>query len=287
MSNPYKYLIKGAKGRYNSQINGFEFTAFMILDNVPGSNDIEVEFNALVDPNVPLAGSDLSAIDSRLTGCWLRTIDAESLGKGQVKLTLVYQQSLFGISQIEESTRLSQVQTNRDVNGSPFNLTYIYRDDYGGDNPSAEQTRLRTAGLQTQGGTVTVLKPERLRVYTVREPVDPAVVNAAYGGRVNSTLWQNGEPGTWLLSVTGSSDNSGVRLTTPIEWINRYEFQERIGGWDPTAVFSDQLTAEPVHDPDPLSGLHPRTPPVFFEAIKQIPSYLTADFWDLFDGNVT
>ena len=69
-------------------------------------------------------------------------------------------------------------------------------------------------------------------------------------GKVNDATWWFQDAGTWLLtSVTGTSDNSGVLVSVPTTWINRYEFQYRSGGWDPQVTYSDDLTGEPVPDP--------------------------------------
>jgi hypothetical protein len=292
MSTNYPFQLEGASGSYDTSINGFEFTAKMILSDVEGDNDIQVGLNALIDSNVPLAGTDptgppFNAGDpfdplNHLTGCWLRTIshriiDRTKSGKGIVELTLKYQHSQWGIIQIDSGSQLSQVETNYDllgkVGGNSITTEYEYPSDYGGDNPTEAQQQKIDAGELTQGGTVTVLKPEPTRVYTVRQDIDPLVQAAIYTGTVNNILWWGGLPRTWLCSsITGTSDNAGVSVELPQTWVNRYEFQYRVDGWDPEIIYSDDLTGEPV--PDPVDDV----------GIKKVESYFTTDFWDLFDG---
>lgn len=277
----FLYLLKGARGSYNTEINGYEFSTSMILNDIEGDNDITVGFNALTDSRVPLAGSDLSSVSSDLAGCWLREIDYEITGRSPdglaiVRLDLKFQSSRWGILRIDAGNQLNQVQTNLDIFGDPIVLEYTYPDDYGGTNPSEQEKELQ-GQTKEQGGTVTVQKSENTRVYTVREQVDPLVVAAAYGGTLNSFLWWGGEPGTWLCSIEGGSDNSGVSVSIPIEWINRYVFQYKAGGWDPEAVYSDVLTSEPV----PVELFDVTNP----DAMKKVESYLRTDFWDLFQGS--
>ena len=283
MSDFSKDLLKGARSSYNTEINGYEVTASMILNDIQGDNDIEVGINAILDSRVPQAGFDLGDVHADLAGCWLRKIDQEIIGRAKgtnlaiVKLTLNFQSSQWGILRVDAGNQLNQVQTNLDITGTPVLLEYRYPDDYGGTNPTTEEIDLQ-GQTKWQGGTVTVQKSENTRVYTVRQPIDPLWLAATYGGTTNAFTWFGGLPGTWLCSIEGGSDNSGVSLDVPIEWVNRYTFQHKPDGWDPEAVYSDVLTAEPV----PVGFNDPENP----FAIKKVTSYIRTDFYELFDETV-
>jgi hypothetical protein len=282
MSTAFPYQIKGARGSYNAEINGFDFTVFIVLTEVVGSTDIDQLYNALTDGNVPLAGADLFDLTGivPLTGCWLRKIDTGAISNGQMDLTLTYQQSQWGILQIDAGSQVSQVQTTKYLSGpnagnpatENIKLEYTYPSDYGGDKPTEEEKGLRGA-TKEQGGTVQVLLPEPSRVYTVRQDLDPTTQASLFVGKVNNAVWFLGAARTWLCtSITGTSDNSGVLVTTPTNWVNRYEFQFKSDGWDPEVVYSDVLTNEPV--PDPVED----------ESIKTIESYDEVDFELMFPG---
>jgi hypothetical protein len=276
MSTPHLYNIKGARGSYDASINGYEFTVKATLSGIVGVGDdadIKQIYEALTDGSIPNAGDDIGLAIGipDLVGCWLRKIDADAIGDGIFDLTLIYQQSQWGIVQIDVDSQLSQIETTNDKDGNAIDLLYTYPGDYGGTDPNAEQLRLRDTGELKQGGTVTVFRPEGSRVYTVREAVDPSIPQRLYEGKVNDAEWWFFPAGEWLCtSIRGTSDNSGVLVTVPSNFVNRYEFQRRIGGWDPEAVYSDDLTGEPV--PDPLADT----------GIKTIPEYEEFDFTDLF-----
>jgi hypothetical protein len=280
MSTPHLYNVKGARGSYKSEINGFEFTVKATLSGIVGVGDdadIKQIYEALTDGSIPNAGDDIGVAIGipDLVGCWLRDIDADAIGDGVFDLTLVYQQSQFGILQIDVGSQLSQIETTNYQAGplSPGAIVtlYEYPSDYGGTDPSSEQLRLRSTGLLEQGGTVTVLKPEGSRIYTVRESVDPAIPQDLYEGKVNDAPWWFKEAREWLCtSIVGTSDNAGVLVTIPDTFINRYEFQRRIGGWDPEVTYSDALTGEPV--PDAIQDVGKIT----------VESYDSFDFTELF-----
>lgn len=275
MTTSYPYQLKNARGAYNAEINGYEFVVHDTITGVVGTGsdaDIKQLLNALTDSSIPNAGSDLSAVDASLTGCWLRKIEAGTLADGKMDITLTYQQSQWGITQIDVGSQLSQIETTNDKDGTAIELTYTYPSDYGGTEPSAEQIRLVNTGEVKQGGTVTILRPEGFRVYTVRETVDPAIPQYFYEGKVNDAQWWFRDAGEWMCtSISGTSDNAGVAVTVPTTFVNRYEFQYRSGGWDPEAVYSDDITGEPVPDP------------VATEGIKTVPEYNSFDFTELFE----
>jgi hypothetical protein len=276
MSVPHLYNIKGARGSYDASINGYTFIVKATLTGIVGVGDdadVKQLYASLVDNAIPNVGDDLGlALDiSDLDGCWLRNIESDPLGDGQFSLTLTYQQSQWGIIQVDVGSQLSQIETTNDIDGNAIETNYEYPSDYGGTDPNAEQLRLRGTGELKQGGTVNVFKPEGSRIYTVRETNDPSIPQMLYEGKVNDATWWFVPAGEWLCtSITGTSDNSGVLVTVPTHFVNRYEFQRKIGGWDPEVVYSDDLTGEKV--PDPVPGL----------GIKKILEYDEFDFTDLF-----
>jgi hypothetical protein len=276
----YRFLKKGARGSYNTEINGYEFTSFVILDDVEGDDDITIGRNALNDSRIEPAGFDLGGIASDLQGCWLRKKDYEIIGRTKatpplaiVKVILHFQSSKWGILQVDAGNNLNQIQTNLNIDGEPILLEYNYPADYGGTEPSEEEERLQ-GQTKEQGGTVTVQMAENTRVYTVREQIDPLIAANIYGDTLNETAWFGGEPGTWLCSIDGKSDNSGVSVVSPATWVNRYSFQFKPDGWDPEAVYSDVLTGEPV----PVELDDPVNP----DAMKKVISYRRTEFNVLF-----
>lgn len=275
-TTPYLSNIKGARGAYDTELNGWSFVITATLTGIEGVGDyadVKQLYNSLVDSNVPLAGSDLGLETgiADLEGCWLRNIESDPLGDGQFHLTLTYQSSQWGITQIDVGSQLSQIETTNDLFGDPIKLFYTYPSDYGGIEPNKEQSRLRVTGEVDQGGTVTIFRPEGSRIYTVRETTDPSIPQNLYEGKVNDAVWWFKEAREWLCtSITGTSDNAGTSPFIPLTFINRYEFQYKIGGWDPEAVYSDDLTGDPV--PDPVAD----------EGIQTIIEYDEFDFTELF-----
>jgi hypothetical protein len=283
MSTAYLDNIKGARGSYDSSINGYEFTVTATLKGVDPAGEEPIEdyfdvrqiFAAINDNAIPLAGDDLGDPANtnipELEGCWLRKIDADPIGDGDFAITMTYQQSQWGILQIDVGSQLSQIETTKDKDGNNIELKYTYPGDYGGTEPSSEQTRLKETGELKQGGTVTVFRPEGGRIYTVREGIDPALPQRLYEGKVNDEVWWGQPAGWWLCtSITGTSDNAGASVVIPLTFINRYEFQVKLGGWNPDAVYSDDLTGDPVPD---AAGP---------DSLKTVPEYESFDFTDLF-----
>jgi hypothetical protein len=284
MSTPFLYNIKGARGSYDTGINGWNFIVKATLKGVVGVGDdadVKQIYNSIIDNAIPVAGDDLGAATgiADLDGCWLRTIASEPLGVGEFSLTLTYQSSPWGILQVDVGSTLSQIETTNYQAGplSPGSIAvfYEYPSDYGGTEPNGEQSRRRNTGLTEQGGTVTVFRPEGSRIYTVREGFDPAIPQHLYEGKVNDALWWGKAAREWLCtSITGTSDNAGVSVAIPLTFVNRYEFQYRVGGWDPEVVYSDDLTGEPV--PDPVDEVGRIT----------VESYEEFDFEDLFPSAI-
>lgn len=263
MTTLYDNLIESANASYSAAINGMKFDVTYILDKVAGSSVFALLYNAMNDDNIPAIGTDPSAVDASLfgtgvVGCWARDIDAAVIGKSKVRVTLHYQHSPMNVVQVRAGSSLSQIMTNKDRAGNPITLEYTYPDDYKHDDDLKGKT-------VTQGGTVTLLKPERVREYLIRETNDPDVVSESYEGRVNGVEFLGGAVGTWLCSsITGTNDNSNQ--STP-SWVNTYMFQYREDGWNPEAAFSDKNTGDPPPDLVADTG------------IKTIDEYEIADFF--------
>jgi len=245
-------------GAYSAELKGYDFTVDFILSGVAGSTAIEMVFNAINDTQVPGVGTDLSAVDATLTGCWLRKITGVMLSPGKVKLTLKYQHSPVNELHIEAASSLNHITTNKDKDGTAISLEYEYPADYKLNSAVAGETI-------TQGGTFTKLVPERSLIYSIRENTSPQLFADGYEGKVNNAPWQGGAAGTWLCaSITGRSDNSGA------DYLNRYIFQYRSDGWDPEVHFVDPNTGKPPPDLVADTG------------IKTVATYTAATFTDLF-----
>lgn len=270
MSDAYYDQIKKCHGSYEATVNGNEFVITMVLNDVPGADDMTQLWNALNDPKVPAIGTDRSDINEFLSGCWLRKIDADAISAHTFLMTLHYQHSPLNKTLVSASSQMNQIETNKDKDGNPVTLQYTYPADYGGTAPTAEEEALR-GETKDQGGTVTKMVPEAVRVYQIREAVDPTNRANEWEGTLNQDPWALGAIGEWMItSITGENDNSLNNF--PLRsWLNTYTFQRRIGGWNPEAIYSDVLTNEPV--PDPVED----------ESIKTIPSYEFKNFTALED----
>ena len=281
MSISFPFQIEGCTGEFSSEINGYLFTLTLKLTEVPGANDVIQAFNALVDANVPLVGTDLSGVDLDLTGCWLRNVKVRPLGDHQWNVIIKYQHSPFNQVnrlQIATQTQVSQVESNKDKDGNPVNTRYLFPTTYGGSEPTERELQLRGEYTDLQGGTFTKLAPESTRTYTAREPEDGDVVARGFVGTVNDAIWQGGAIGTWLLSsVTGATDDS---QQTPPEWVNSYTFQFRTDGWDAEVVHTDENTNEPVPDPATTYPAAPNNTNV--GSIVTVSTYDATDFTQLF-----
>lgn len=142
------------------------------------------------------------------------------------------------------STVTEQVQTELDRDGNQILLTHN--------------------GI-TQGGTVTKYDPHNtLEAEFVRSLSSPGVVSSSIVGFVNDAAWQGGDPGEWLCTECPFDP---IDLTVdPPKWRFRAVFQRKIGGWDPTAAFTDPETGQPGVDL------------VEDQGIKIVPQYFDVDF---------
>lgn len=290
MSIAFPFQIEGCTGEFSSEINGYIFTVTIKLFEVPGANDIVQAFNSLVDNNVPLIGTDLwndFGIDPDLEGCWLRNIKSTPLGDHQWRIVIQYQHSPFNALdrlQVSTQTQVNQENSNRGLPtgphplGEPVNTRYQYPATYGGSKPTQSQEDLRGEYTDLQGGTFSRLVPESTRTYTIREPQDGDAIAREFVGKVNDATWQAGGAGQWMLSsVTGATDDS---LQSPVEWVNSYTFQYRSDGWQPEVVHVDELTNEPVPDPETSYAGAPDNTNV--GSIVSIDVYEAKDFTELF-----
>lgn len=225
-----------ASGAFTAERDGYEFTLEYILSNVSGTNSIAQMFNAMTDSKIPLTGSDLSDVDVRLAGCWLRSIRPEMISPGKVRLILHWAHNPANILVIEAGSSLNQVTTNKDKTATAISLEYEY--------PDPNPLKPELAGVTvTQGGTFTKLVPERTLVYHLRELNSPQAFAHLFEGKVNDATWQSGAAGTWMCSsITGRSDNSGENFS------NTYTFQYRKDGWDPEVVYIDPASGKPPDD---------------------------------------
>lgn len=182
-----------------------------------------------------------------------RLVDAR---KGEVVLIYRRQESSDpddpGNSDItyDGGTNLRQITTELDINGDPITV------EHAGDE---------------QWGNVQALDPQStLIARIVEEDRRPGLTSIAWGGYVNSELWNGGAPGTWLCEsvtfeeVDMTADPPKYRLT--------YTFQYDRDGWQPQVFYTDPETGRPAPGLEPGIGY------------KTVAHYPEKDFGTKFPG---
>lgn len=129
------------------------------------------------------------------------------------------------------SATLSQIETPKDIIGSPITVSHTFPDD--DENHAGATIR--------QGGTVQQLLPSYELTYTGLQEV-PSILKLQekYIGRTNSETWNYGAVGKWMCtSITGEP----VDIKTGVDtWLLEAVFQYRGIGWAQTAIFTDPAT---------------------------------------------
>lgn len=218
-------------------------------------------YNALNAPGVPRLFEGHPSIPSLF--CSQRTATPMGDSSDRFRVTCRYKLPDFAILQPDESAPglisvgggLSQVATQKDVDGNAISVTYTYPDDHG-DKTLAGRS-------YTQGGEVGLMVPVTVLRETRRESVNPNFKARAYVGRVNSFPIWNGAARTYLCTrIEGESRDGGESYEVA------YEFQYKPEGWDASVVFRDLKTNRPIPNPDA-------------EALKTVPIYAGIDFGGL------
>ncbi|KKM25926.1 hypothetical protein LCGC14_1590010, partial [marine sediment metagenome] len=148
--------------------------------------------------------------------------------------------------QIEVTTTLNQLTTNRNVDGNTITVTYVA--------PIIDPDTGDIIGSRpiTQGGEVTIMVPTTTRNYMRREPRDPGDKAQIYVGTTNSTPVFGDPAGFWLCTgLGGPSDDGGITYNVT------YSFQrgephrvggESFAGWQAVVVYIDPETGKPPGD---------------------------------------
>jgi len=239
--------------------NGWELTRMAIVKGVTGDGD-ERLVNAIVSAEVRTAGmptiyDEHPAVPAAI----LRELRPRPIDSETVEVTLVYRSNGFvsfpkNAAQITVGASVQQVSTNRDKNNADLSVSHTWttaEKDKHGVSP--------TTSPDTQGGEITVFKPQTTFDYAIRQNYAPDAFSLSYVGKVNSSTWKGGSAGTWLCtSINGrSSDNGSTYDVT-------YSFQYQAAGWNPFYFY---------RMPD-------GRPPAVTDAnsLKQVSYYETADF---------
>lgn len=135
---------------------------------------------------------------------------------------------------------LTQIETQKDINGNPLSVSYQYPADYKYDPSLASETI-------TQGGSISVQIPQATIMISGILGTDyPNSVTDYWMGSVNLWAWNGGGPGQWLVSsVTSEPESLG---TNPSKWKFRFEFQRKLDGWQPVVFFTDPNDGHPPAD---------------------------------------
>ena len=137
--------------------------------------------------------------------------------------------------QIRVGTTVQEVETSLDVNGDTIRVSYDYID--------IDEQGNQTVRNESQTGTVKYQLPMTVVTLSRKETRDPLDKSRIFVGRMNSGS-VFGDPAHWWLitKLEGESSNGGKSFNVT------YEFQRKIGGWDPTVVFIDPDTGRPPED---------------------------------------
>lgn len=213
------------------------------------------------------------------SSCRLRSINVDAVDSDSVTCTLNYAESTVSSSSsggypelgqppvVEVGTSVSQVTSNKDVDGNDIVVSYVYPATYvtsSGEKPFKDLSEAdRTV---TQSGEYSKFAPESAITYKTTEYVSPGNKSTIYAGKVNDGIWQGGEVGTWLCArISGFTDDAGLTYKC------NYEFWYRSSGWNSDeAIFIDPNTGRPPADL------------VIDVGRKKIKSYLSSHFPDMF-----
>ena len=253
-------LIDGNAGRQTEE--GLELTRIAVVTGVTGAAHKKL-INALAVEGMPTIGSG----HPDLATCKLRTIELDSVTGDTIKLRLQYSQRAQGgdwypppeePAQIEVGSSLTQVETNKDIDGNLITVEYTYPDDYKLDEKLQGKT-IKQCSL------VSRMTPETTLIFHTTEYVSPGYKSKQYTNRVNDSVWQSGDAKTWLCTgIVGRSNDGGATFKVT------YTFQYREDGWDEEAMFIDPNTGRPPEDVEDGVG------------IKKIKSHKTANFDAIF-----
>ncbi len=164
---------------------------------------------------------------------------------------------------------LRQFTTHRNQFGMDNAVCYTYPADP--SNSAYPTTDPRLAGrTKCQSGEIQVDLPSDTLEFTGRLITpNPGSIARAWRGRTNLYLWNGGAPGTWRCTEV-SFDPWDLGDPEFEQWLFNFFFQFDPTGWNPDAIFRDQLTGKP-----PINLVEGN-------GVIEVDWYPTLDFEDLF-----
>lgn len=254
-------------GRTNLSLDaGFTATRIFFADQIVGNPDA-IQFQAIQNGQIPNTGTPHPTIPLILVD----SIDAQSVGAKQVKLTVNYKALKRGNTQPDE-----EAQTQITVGGSIQTVRTNKHIVLQGGREVEELIIVKYSypiGLAPDGvdqpkevvGTIDKQIPLIVATLSRRESTDPAQKAFDFVGKLNSRKFIGGKPKLWLCTkIGGPSNDSGATYQIS------YEFMRAEGGWNTDVAFTDAKT-----------GLIPTDIEDQPEALINVRSQRTADFGDL------
>lgn len=224
---------------------GFTATRSFFADAVIGNADA-IQFQAIQNGQIPKPGDPHPTIPLLI----VNTINATSVGKGQVKLTVNYEPPRFGNSapgeesqtQITIGATVKSVQTNFEFIGGNLNKEVQMELKYRYPVVTKDGVTKSTSpnGIDKLFEiTPTVTRDIPLVVATLsrKETGDPAQKANDFVGTLNSRTFIGSDKGWWMCTkIGGPSPDGGFTFNVG------YEFVRMKGGWLTTTYFIDENT---------------------------------------------
>lgn len=179
---------------------------------------------------------------------FVRRVSPEAITGDQVKFRIYYSEKgdVSGAApdnrdsaSIEIGGSVSEVETNKDIDGTAFSVAYTYPADYK-ENPEFRGQTFTT------GGTVTKPVPNKSIIYTNVTRYNPDAVIEEFLGTVNSGSWSlayGALARTWMWTTMKARTTD--RGDT---WSLTYVCDYRADTWDKTVAYHDPHTGEPPAD---------------------------------------
>jgi len=218
---------------------GWTITRIATVDGVVGTGE-QIVFNAY--QALVGAGVDINTNHPIIPLCVVTEIVPTALSSDQVVFRITYQQYNFHTAVIEVGNSVSQVETDKDVDGKLQTVEYDYPADY-------EYNTDLQGITKTQPGYIQKIQPEPPISITRTElitGIDLTAKKLEYEGTVNDGPWRldpSAEAKTWLCTgIGGRSEDNGISYDVT------YTFIYRKDGWDDTIRFVDPNTGQTPSD---------------------------------------
>jgi hypothetical protein len=261
----YEDLVEGNSGSLISR-KGWTFTRLYKVSGLDGDGYNRVK-QAVEQPEIPGLGDPHPSVNTVI----VQRIDCVSNSHDVVELAVKYAAPDYTIPSKDEvvvnvGTTLSQTETNLDAFGNIMFTAYTYPDEYK-ETPGWENNYI------PHGALINKLIPQSTLEMTRQENDSPLVLSSIYTGKINSQVFQGGNPGTWMcMNISGNSLDGGDTYTVT------YSFQFREDNWNQDVVFISSDTGEP-----PIFD----TPENIASGMKTYQIYTAIDFNQLGLPNLT